>query len=485
MDAAQATNQLIALSVKQQLQIQSLMAAQYRAQALDQARAGFAQFMGPQHMNDLGIIDRFLAMFIQYIDSGFGLLGGDVGFLTTVLVGIDITLAGLFWGLDGETDVIARLVKKTLYVGAFALILNNFSGLAQTLFDTFAQLGLKAAGAGGVSLAQPGQIAATGYSAAWPLLQQAGSLIGFTTVFDNLVTIVVLLFAWAVVILAFFILAVQVFITILEFKLTTLAGFILVPFALWGRTAFLAERVLGNVISSGIKVMVLAVITGIGTTLFGQFTGALQGRPPGLADAMSLVLASIALFGLGIFGPGIAAGLVSGAPQLGAGSAVGTIGGLAAGTMAGGAAAMGMARGVGSAGLAAIRAGTSLGSGAATAYRLGQATSGATGLAGIGAGIAGVARGAIGTVGQGMRDRLPGGFAEAAASGRQAGFTATGGSLPAAPTGTAMTTTNVPAWARRLQADQRFRARTHAAAQAIKEGDRPGHGAAPDLHERE
>jgi P-type conjugative transfer protein TrbJ len=57
LDAAQATNQLIALSVKQQLQIQSLMAAQYRAQALDQARAaqgaeqaraGFAQFMGPQ-----------------------------------------------------------------------------------------------------------------------------------------------------------------------------------------------------------------------------------------------------------------------------------------------------------------------------------------------------------------------------------------------------------------------------------------------------
>ena len=46
-------------------------------------------------------------------------------------------------------------------------------------------------------------------------------------------------------------------------KLTSLAGFILVPFALWNRTSFLAERVLGNVVSSGIKVMVLAVIVGI------------------------------------------------------------------------------------------------------------------------------------------------------------------------------------------------------------------------------
>ena len=35
---------------------------------------------------------------------------------------------------------------------------------------------------------------------------------------------------------------------------------------------------------------------------------------------MTLVLASLSLFGLGIFGPGIATGLVSGAPQLGAGA---------------------------------------------------------------------------------------------------------------------------------------------------------------------
>ena len=57
--------------------------------------------------------------------------------------------------------------------------------------------------------------------------------------------------AWVIVIVAFFILAVQMFVTILEFKLTSLAGFVLVPFALWNRTCFLAERVLGNVISSG------------------------------------------------------------------------------------------------------------------------------------------------------------------------------------------------------------------------------------------
>jgi hypothetical protein len=125
-------------------------------------------------------------------------------------------------------------------------------------------------------------------------------------------------------IIAFFILAVQMFVTIIEFKLTSLAGFILVPFALWNRTSFLAERVLGNVISSGIKVMVLAVIVGIGSGFFTEFTTALQGQEPDIGQAMSLMLASLTLFGLGIFGPAIASGLVAGAPQLGAGAALGT-----------------------------------------------------------------------------------------------------------------------------------------------------------------
>ncbi|MFA7604746.1 MAG: P-type conjugative transfer protein TrbJ, partial [Novosphingobium sp.] len=38
LQAQQATNQLIALSTKQQLQIQNMMAAQYRADAIERAR---------------------------------------------------------------------------------------------------------------------------------------------------------------------------------------------------------------------------------------------------------------------------------------------------------------------------------------------------------------------------------------------------------------------------------------------------------------
>src|SRR5258708_26663561 len=89
----------------------------------------------------------------------------------------------------------------------------------------------------------------------------------------------------------------------------------------------MAERVLGNVISSGIKVLVLAVIVGIGSTLFSQFTTGMAGTQPSIDDALAMVLAALSPPGLCIFGPGIANGLVSRGPQPGAGAAVGAAAG--------------------------------------------------------------------------------------------------------------------------------------------------------------
>jgi type IV secretion system protein TrbL len=261
---------------------------------------------------------------------------------------------------------------------------------------------------------------------------------GFTSFFDNFLTIAVLLFAWAIVIIAFFILAVQMFVTILEFKLTSLAGFILVPFAFWNRSAFLAERVLGNVVSSGIKVMVLAVIVGIGSNYFAEFTAALQGHEPDIGQAMSLVLASLALFGLGIFGPGIASGLVAGAPQWGAGAALGTTAGATGVAMLAGGATIGAARAIGGGAVGAIRAGTAMGSAATSAYALGQESAGSA------------------TVGAGL-----GGIAHAAAAGGE------------------------PEWARAMRAQQTGRHHRQAALHALQQGDRGGASAHPDIKERD
>ncbi len=297
-------------------------------------------------MNDVTIIDQFLNTFATYIDSGFGLLRGEVAFLTATLIVIDMTIAGLYWAMSHATgqgeDVIAKLLRKVLYVGAFAYIINNFNWLASIVFRSFAGLGITATGSTITmeDFLQPGRLAKAGLDAGGPIFLQLDDLMGFPEVFLNLDAILVLFLAWLVVVLCFFVLAIQLFITLIEFKLTTLAGFVLVPFALWNKTSFLAEKVLGNVVSAGVKVLVLAVIVGIGSGLFAQF----QVHPdePSIDHALVIMLASLTLLALGIFGPGIATGLVSGAPQLGAGAMAGAAIGAAGTAVAVGAAATGV-----------------------------------------------------------------------------------------------------------------------------------------------
>ncbi|MBO9576589.1 MAG: P-type conjugative transfer protein TrbL [Sphingobium sp.] len=396
----------------------------------------------------------------------------------SMLIGIDITLAGLFWAMGGEDNVIGRFIRKILYIGAFAFILNSFSTLADIIFKSFAQAGLTAGGGSLTAddLLRPGQVASTGFTAAWPLLEQASSMMGFVSFFENFLTIAVLLFSWAIVILAFFILAVQMFVTIIEFKLTSLAGFILVPFALWNRTSFLAERVLGNVVSSGIKVMVLAVIVGIGSNFFAEFTSSMQGQEPDLGAALSLALGALSLFGLGIFGPGIASGLVAGAPQLGAGAALGTAVGAAAIPMLAGGAGVGAARAIGGTALGAVRAGTSMGSAASTAAQLGRETGGSS--------IGGMAAAARGAAAQKMESTF--GLGAAAERGRNAawnalnrtqGSSSTGGDGSGAADGT-------PAWARAMRSQQSARHHRQLAIHTLQQGDRGGASATPDIKER-
>src|SRR5215467_5881555 len=157
---------------------------------------------------NIGFIDLFTDTFSKYIDSGFGLLKGEVGYLASTLIVIDMTIAGLFWALAPDEDVLARLVKKTLYIGFFAFL------------------------------------------------------------------------------------------------------------------------IIGNVVASGVKVLVLAIVFGIGNTLFSTFTGMFTGSPlptPTIDQAEAVALAALTLLGISIFAPGVATGLVSGAPQLGAGAAAGVV----------------------------------------------------------------------------------------------------------------------------------------------------------------
>ena len=63
-------------------------------------------------MGGTGVIDHFLEVFTRYIDSGFGLLSGEVAFIATTLIVIDVTLAALFWSWGADDDIVAVAVRR-------------------------------------------------------------------------------------------------------------------------------------------------------------------------------------------------------------------------------------------------------------------------------------------------------------------------------------------------------------------------------------
>lgn len=462
--------------------------------------------------NNVGVIDTFLNTFATTIDTGFGLLKGNVISLAGTLSVLDIALAGLFWAWAADEDIIQRLVKKTLYIGFFAWVINDFDALSKIVFDSFAALGLKA---GGGTLAvsdflRPGRLASTGFDAAQPLLDSVHNLLGPVAFFTNFIQIFVLCLSWLIVLAAFFILAVQLFVALIEFKLTTLAGFVLIPFALFNRTAFLAEKVLGNVVSSGVKIMVLAVISAIASVLFKQFATSYGDAVPTVGQATSVVLASLAIVGLSIFGGSIANGLISGAPQLGAGAAVGTgmaVGAMGAAAVAGvGAVASGGAAAVGAT-AAAARGGAAIAGAATSAYSAGAA--GASGGVGsMAAGIGGMGRAVgenIANAAKGAASRAGSSLRESYAAGGRWAARGMGGDSPSSgggdsgaggdPTGGGPGSDGPsggdgggsgepPRWARNMK---RRNAATHAAeaAHVIRSADGGGGSSSIDLSEKE
>jgi type IV secretion system protein TrbL len=294
---------------------------------------------------------------------------------------------------------------------------------------------------------------------------------------------------------------VQLFITLIEFKLTTLAGFVLVPFALWNKTAFLAEKVLGNVVSSGIKVLVLAVIVGIGSGLFAEF----QVTPdePSIDHALVVMLASLAMLALGIFGPGIATGLVSGGPQLGAGAMAGATLGAAGTAVAVGAVATGVggavaagarmtpaaARMVGS----GARAAASTASSARSAFQSGTAAAGG-GVKGAMAGLGNVGRAGAHAIGEkaaagvrSLKERAAAAFRSDGTGASTSGSSATrAGAKSRAAVGDApdnATNQQQPAWARRLHRRQQVTHAATLAAHTLRGGDGGGSSQGPSLRD--
>ena len=309
-----------------------------------------------QTANDL------MTVFSNTVTAGFASLAGPVNGIFGLMIALVVALTGIQWAVSANRDALAGAFSKILLIGAFAYIINDWQGLSETVFAGFMAIGLQAGG-GGIGAGDflnPGAVIETG----WGIVKAIGD--APTTVNDpldvigNLVDAIIIGISMLGIMIAFTILALQIIVTLLEFKIVTLGGFILLPFGIFSKTSFMAERPLGYVVAAGLKVLALAIIVSGAQTVFAQL---IPSPEPDIYEALTILTAAIILAMLSIFAPNLAAALVSGGPALGAGAlsvgglAVGAAGGAAiAGTMAAGGAAAGAASKIASSSKAAAGA---------------------------------------------------------------------------------------------------------------------------------
>lgn len=376
---------------------------------------------------DTGILDTMLATIAGYTTGSSGTITGYATSLYGILILLDFILAVLL--NIGETDHIKQLVRKVLFYGFWIWIIREWGTLCDALLDSLMITGTAIGGVGASVLKTPSLLIDKGLAIAEPYLTYASEMSWLEITASPLNWLMVMI-GYAGVVLAFAILALQIFITYVEFYIASALLLIFIPWGSFKYTSFVAEKAIGAVISYGTKLMMLGAVYGLSTGIINSMTINFNGEPePG--TVLASMLGPFALCLLCWQAPGMAAGLMTGAPTLSAGTAAGTAVAGFAGAAAGGSAGAGIGSMAMSTGSSAARAGAAL-AGAATAGSTAGGP-GAGGAAGAMSGAAGFAasafKSAASNATQGVRGAFASGQASVAASGGSSSGSSAGGSV--------------------------------------------------------
>ena len=260
-----------------------------------------------------GILTQTLNNFLAAFGSGWSNLQPAINWLTGALLSIEIVMLGLWWALGGGEQLGAGM-KKILDLGLWMWIVRSLPTLADAFVRSLIQAGQLAGGGGGPSLFDPSKIIEYGLTTTAPLVEKISN-VGITEIVNG----IVLAITYIGIMLAYILIAWQIFYAVLEFNLMAAVVGILLPFGFVEQTKFLAEKAIGAIVSSGIKLMVLAFIMAVIEPTLSTLSFSADMN---FTEIWSILLTVGAVAFLAWNAPGIAAGLLAGSPSLTAGTAV-------------------------------------------------------------------------------------------------------------------------------------------------------------------
>lgn len=269
------------------------------------------------HPADIGILTNMLNSFVFVISGGFSRTLPDALWLLKQLATLEIILFGLLWARRGD-DQLPEFLMKVLWLGFIFWVVTSWKDLSWVVMQSMVQVGLHI---GGDSLdmktfLDPSEIMRYGMGVIGVIFTKLTAFSGFGAIM-NLPQLFIMGLAAIGIWLAYFILAAQVFIKVVEFYMMATLTLILLPFGAFRHSTFLTEKAFAAVIGHSIGLGVLAIIT----SMILPFLLTLRvSADPTLPEAFTVLSASLLMGILAWQAPSMAAGMLMGAPSLQAGT---------------------------------------------------------------------------------------------------------------------------------------------------------------------
>ena len=275
----------------------------------------------------VGILNDILKFFQEASIIGMLNLIPHARALVCVLAIIDLCST---WALyDGEVKM-SQMVSKVMKLGAFLFIIMHWNDINHAIMVSFQYAGLTAANVPvNGEVIQPSELINNGFDVCSTLFKGLSSA-GFYNIGKALMYIITI----GLVLFSFFVMALQILITKIEFNIFASIAVILMPFGAIRYTNFLCQRCISAVFAFGVKLMVMYFLIGLVQTIVGK-VDAIPKDAVTFAVMLKYALSYLVLGYLVWKVPNMAAMMMQGQPSLDAPmQSVGNMSRQAAGTAA-------------------------------------------------------------------------------------------------------------------------------------------------------
>jgi type IV secretion system protein TrbL len=263
----------------------------------------------------VSLLNPLLNIFRVSFEQGGARLLPDALWLVSILFSIELLLSGMFFAMRREVDW-SSLVQKTILASILIWALRDFPTVTNAIARGFMSAGAKTSG--GIvpleDLFNPDAIINLGFQVSAMLL---GSVRDASVLSPKAMAMAMLEgLVGIVIVITYFLAALALFVTLLEYYLGAAFTTILLPWAMLSKTSWLAERAVSHMFAGGVRMGVIAVVLGVAVPALLRSNLDPNTLPATLAGGVLQLLVSITLCFLMYVSYRIAWAITSGSPGL-------------------------------------------------------------------------------------------------------------------------------------------------------------------------